>query len=81
MSSTAATPLHNLWSIVLSKVGGAHIELGGNNIITNNEAGPAPRADGKAAAKGDAKGDLNDVKGVEAFKIACKLGVIHPITL
>lgn len=54
MSSTAASPLHNLWSIVLSKVGGAHIELGDNIIITNNEEGPAPRAGGKAAAKGDA---------------------------
>lgn len=64
MSSTAASPLHNLWSIVLSKVGNAHIELGDNNIITNNEVGPAPRAGGKAAAKGDAKGGLNDVKGV-----------------
>src|SRR5215471_10322149 len=27
MSSTPASPLHNLWSIVLSRVGGAHIEL------------------------------------------------------
>ena len=55
MSSTAASPLHKLWSIVLSKVGGAHIELGDNIIITNNEVGPAPRAGGKAAAKGDSK--------------------------
>ena len=75
MSSTAASPLHNLWSILLSKVGGAHIEHGDNNIITNNEVGPAPRAGGKAAAKGDAKGDMNDVKGVvRAFKIDSKLG-------
>lgn len=51
MSSTSASPLHDLWSIVLSKVGGAHIEHGDNNI-TNNEGGPAPRAGGKAAAKG-----------------------------
>ena len=71
MSSTAASPLHNLWSIVLSKVGGAQFEL----FITNNEAGPAPRAGGKAAAKGGAKGDLNDVKRVvRAFKIDSKLG-------
>jgi putative toxin-antitoxin system antitoxin component (TIGR02293 family) len=71
MSSTAASPLHNLWSIVLSKVGGAQIEPGDNNIITNNEVGPAPRAGGKAAAKGD----MNDVKGVvRAFKIDSKLG-------
>ncbi len=55
MSSTAASPLHNLWSIVLSKVGGAHIELGDNIIITNNKVGSAPRAAGKAAAKGDSK--------------------------
>ena len=55
MSSTTDSPLHNLWSIVLSKVGGAHIELGDNIIITNNEVGPAPRASGKAAAKGDSK--------------------------
>lgn len=52
MSSTAASPLHNLWSIVLSKVGGAHTELGDNIVITNNEVGPAPRAGRKAAAKG-----------------------------
>lgn len=52
MSSTAASPLHNLWSIVLSKVGGAHTELGDNIDITNHEVGPAPRAGGKAAAKG-----------------------------
>ena len=64
MSSTAASPLHNLWSILLSKVGGAHIEHGDNNIITNNEVGPAPRAGGKAAAKGV----------VRAFKIDPKLG-------
>ena len=64
MSSTAASPLHNLWSIVLSKVGGAHIEHGDNNIITNNEVGPAPRAGGKAAAKAV----------VRAFKIDAKLG-------
>ena len=51
MSSTAASPLHDLWSIVLSKVGSAHTEHGDNNI-TNNEGGPAPRAGGKAAAKG-----------------------------
>lgn len=70
MSSTAASPLHNLWSIVLSKVGGTHIELGDNIVITNNEVGPAPRTGGKAAAKGDAQGDLNAVKGVvKAFKI------------
>lgn len=75
MSSTAASPLHNLWSIVLSKVGGAHIELCDNVAITNNEVGPAPRAGGKAAAKGEAKGDLNDVKGaVRAFKIDSKPG-------
>lgn len=75
MSSTAASPLHNLWSIVLSKVGGAHIEHGDNIIITNNEVGPARRAGGKAAAKDDAKGGLNDVKGVvSAFKIDSKLG-------
>jgi putative toxin-antitoxin system antitoxin component (TIGR02293 family) len=67
MSSTSASPLHNLWSIVLSKVGGAHIELGDNIIITNNEVGPAPRAGGKAAAKGDP----NYVKGVVR---ASKLG-------
>ena len=64
MSSTAASPLHNLWSILLSKVGGAHIEHGDNNIITNNEVGPAPRAGGKAAAKGV----------VRAFKVDPKLG-------
>jgi len=64
MSSTAASPLHNLWSILLSKVGGAHIERGDNNIITNNEVGPAPRAGGKTAAKGV----------VRAFKIDPKLG-------
>lgn len=34
MSSTAASPLHNLWSIVLSKVGGAHIEPGDNINFT-----------------------------------------------
>ncbi len=50
MSSTADSPLHNLWSIVLSKVGGAPIEIGDNIDITNNEVGPAPRADGKARA-------------------------------
>ena len=73
MSSTAASPLHNLWSIVLSKVGGAHIEPGDNIFITNNEMGPAPRAGGKATAKGDVKGDLNDVKRVvKAFKIDSK---------
>lgn len=71
MSSTVASPLHDLWSIVLSKVGGAHIELGDNNIITTNEVGTAPRAGGK----GDAKGDLNDVKGVvRALKIDAKPG-------
>lgn len=71
MSSTTASPLHNLWSIVLSKVGGAHIELGDNIVITDTEVGPAPRAGGMAAAKGDAKG----VKGVvRAFKIDSKLG-------
>ena len=44
MSSTAASPLHNLWSILLSKVGGAHIEHGDINIITNNSGGIiAPR--------------------------------------
>lgn len=64
MSSTAASPLHNLWSILLSKVGGAHIEHGDNNIVTNNGVGPAPRAGGKAAAKGV----------VRAFKIDPKLG-------
>ena len=64
MSSTSASPLHDLWSILLSKVGGAHIEHGDNNIITNNELGPAPRAGGKAAAK--------DV--VRAFRINPKLG-------
>jgi putative toxin-antitoxin system antitoxin component (TIGR02293 family) len=64
MSSTAASPLHSLWSIVLSKVGGAHIENGDNIIITNNEVGPAPRAGGKAAAKAV----------VRAFKIDSKLG-------
>ncbi len=63
MSSTAASPLHNLWSIVLSRVGGAHIEHGDNNS-TNNEGGPAPRAGGKAAAKGV----------VRASKIDSKLG-------
>lgn len=55
MSSTVASPLHNLWSIVLSKVGGAHIELGDNTISTNNKVGPAPRARGKAPAKGDSR--------------------------
>jgi putative toxin-antitoxin system antitoxin component (TIGR02293 family) len=75
VSSTAASPLHNLWSIVLSKVGGAHIEPGDNLIITNNEVGQAPRAGGKATAKGDAKADLNDVKGVvRAFENELKLG-------
>jgi putative toxin-antitoxin system antitoxin component (TIGR02293 family) len=64
MSSTAASPLYSLWSIVLSKVGGAHIEHGDNIIITNNEVGPAPRAGGKAAAKGV----------VRALKIDPKLG-------
>lgn len=64
MSSTAASPLHNLWSIVLSKVGGTHIEPGDNIIITNNEVGTAPRAGGKAAAKGADR----------AFKIDTKLG-------
>ena len=64
MSSTAASSLHNLWLIVLSRVGSAHIEPGDNIIITNNKVGPAPRAGGKAAARGDVKGDLNDVKGV-----------------
>lgn len=62
MSSTAASPLHHLWSIVLSKVGGAHIELGDNIDITNNEVGPAPRAGGKADARG----------AVGAFKIGSK---------
>ncbi len=44
MSSTAASPLHNLWSIVLSKVGG-------NIDITNNEVSPAPRVGSKGPAK------------------------------
>ena len=75
MSSTAASPLHNLWSIVLSKVGGAHIEPGDSIFFTNNEVGPAPRAVGKGAAKGVAKGDLNDVEGVvRAVKIDPKHG-------
>lgn len=70
MSSTAASPLHTLWSIVLSKVGGAHIALGDNIIVSNDKLGPAPPTGGRAAAKGNAKGDLNDVKGaVRAFKI------------
>lgn len=74
MSSTAASPLHNLWSIVLSKVGGAHIELGDNIDITNNKVGLAPRAGGMAAAKGAVKGDLDDVKGVvRVSKIDSKL--------
>lgn len=51
LSSTAASPLHNLWSIVLSKVGGAHIEHGDDNTITNNGVGPAPRAGRKAAVE------------------------------
>lgn len=66
MSSPAASPLHNLWSIVLSRVGGAHIERAGNVTIKTNEVVPAPRAGGKAAAKGD----LNDVsRVVRASKI------------
>ena len=70
MSSTAASPLQDLWSIVLSKVGGAHIEFGDNIILTNNESGPAPRAGGKAGAKGDAKGDLTAATGaVRAVKL------------
>lgn len=70
MSSTTASPLHNLWSIVLSKVGGAHIESGDNIVYTNPEAGPAPRAGGKAGAKGDAKGDLHATEGaVRALKL------------
>ena len=64
MSSTDASPLHNLWSIVLSKVGGAHTELADNIITTNNAVGTAPRAGGKAAAKGV----------VRAFKIDSKHG-------
>lgn len=64
MPSTAASPLHDLWSIVLSKVGGAHIEPGDNIDITNNGVGQAQRAGGKAVAKGV----------VRAFKIDSKLG-------
>lgn len=64
MSSTAASPLHSLWSIVLSKVGGAHVGHGENIIITNSEVGPAPRAGGMAAAKAVDR----------AFKIDSKLG-------
>lgn len=62
MSSTAASPLHNLWSIVLSKVGGAHIELGDNIDITNHEVGQAPKAGGKAAAKGAVRAFKTDSK-------------------
>lgn len=55
MSSTGASPLHDLWSIVLSKVS--------DNIdITTNEAGLAPRAAGKAAAKGVVRALKIDVK-------------------
>ena len=75
MSSTAASSLHNLWSIVLSKVGGAHIEPGDNIIIKTKEVGPARRAGGKAADKSDPKGDPNEVKGVvRRFKIDSELG-------
>lgn len=75
MSSTAGSPLHNLWSIVLSKVSGAHMELDNNNIdIPNNQAVPALRVGGKAPTKRDVKGGLNDFTGVtRAFKIDSKL--------
>lgn len=62
MSSTAASPLHNLWSILLSKAGGAHIEHVDSTIITNNEVCPAPRAGGKAAAKGVVRALKTDPK-------------------
>lgn len=75
MASTSASPLHDLWSIVLSKVGGAHTESGDNIGITNKDVGLALRSGGKAAATGDVKGDLDYVEGVvRAFKIDSKLG-------
>lgn len=64
MSSTAASPLHYLWSIVLSKVSddhGNHIDLDDHIIIENVALRSAPRAGGKAAAKGDAKGVVGEL--------------------
>ncbi|URI07909.1 DUF2384 domain-containing protein [Aquincola tertiaricarbonis] len=62
MSSTAASPLHNLWSIVLSRVAGAHIELG--DYIPNSGERSSSREGGIASVKRGTESELNDVSRV-----------------
>jgi putative toxin-antitoxin system antitoxin component (TIGR02293 family) len=62
--STAASPLHNLWSIVLSKVGGAHVDLVENINALHTEMGSARRAVVKPSGKG-----VHPWSAVELFPI------------